>query len=70
MNVLIGYVISWAFTFVAYYMLKGVFGKVKAAFVSYALSWPVWIVTSFLLTIMNPTGTLDGALKAVDMKQK
>ncbi len=55
-NVVIGYVVSWAFTFVAYFMLKGFIGKVKAAFVSYVASWPVWIGATIFLSAMNPSG--------------
>ena len=55
-NVLLGYILSWVYFTIAFYLLYKVIGKVKSAFFAYATSWVVWIVASALLQKYNPLG--------------
>ena len=55
-NFILGYGISWAYTALAFIFLRTFLGKVKSAFLAYATSWPVWIVSTALLQAYNPMG--------------
>lgn len=48
----VGYLISWLYFAVVFYLLKGSLGKVKAATVAYATSWLVWIGSTAALQKM------------------
>jgi hypothetical protein len=55
LNVALGYILSWLFAGLTYWVLKGWVGKLRAAALAYALSWPVWVVGSAALQKVNPT---------------
>lgn len=54
-NVILGYVISWVYTAVAYFALKQWIGKVRSATLAYGSSWLVWFGAAAALQTLNPS---------------
>ncbi len=44
-----GYILSWVIFFILLPVFITIFGKVKGTAINYALSWVVWIVSSWYI---------------------
>ena len=52
-NVILGYIISWAYFFIALPLSQALFGKVKGTSINYGVSWVVWILATHLITLLH-----------------
>ncbi len=51
LSAVIGYVISWAYFFLALPAFQATFGKIKGAAIDYATSWVVWLGAGYVIHI-------------------
>ena len=58
-NVILGYIISWIYTAIAFLLLRSWIGKVRAAGIAYGSSWLVWFGATAALQALNPSGEAE-----------
>ena len=55
-NIVLGYIISWLYFFLALPFFTLLFGKVQGATINYLISWIIWFVAYNALNKLYPKG--------------
>jgi hypothetical protein len=58
-NIVIGYLISWAYFFITLPLFIILLGKFNGSIINYGLSWLLWIGVTYYLHKKNPKGNIS-----------